>query len=227
MNLIHFSIALIIFLLLVAFTLRAYVSFITEQENREQSVETKINTFQILKKILSQGIPNNWTSSNVVQAGISDYIYRKTAIIKEASGTDRGYTLVNLTGFTFDDDCSKTILNSTVRVYEGEEEVPFSLFNQTFCGGGYLKNATLILNTSFSVYQSRTFFVYFSSDTEILPPSYSLPFNTATNFNVTVYPAEKMLWLSVKKLRELRELNYTQAVNSLLTGNDFYLEVSE
>jgi hypothetical protein len=36
-----------------------------------------------------------------------------------------------------------------------------------------------------------------------------------------------MLGLSVKKLRELRELNYTDAVNSLLAGYEIYVEVSE
>ncbi len=227
MNLIHFSIALAIFLLLTAFILREYVSFVIEQENREQSVETKVKALQVLKKILSPGIPSNWTRENVQQVGVFDYIYRKTVIIKEADGIDRGYILVNLSNFTFDDDCSKMILNSTVRVYEYEEEIPFTLFDQTFCEGGYLKNATLVLNTSFSPYQSRTLFIYFSSDTEILPANYSLPFNTATGFNVTVYPTERMLWLSVRKLRELRELDYLQAINTLLTGNEFYLEVSE
>jgi len=227
MNLIHFSIALAIFLLLTAFILREYVSFVIEQENREQSLETKVKALQVLKKILSPGIPSNWTRENVQQVGVFDYIYRKTVIIKEADGIDRGYILVNLSNFTFDDDCSKMILNNTVRVYEYEEEIPFTLFDQTFCERGYLKNATLVLNTSFSPYQSRTLFIYFSSDTEILPANYSLPFSTATGFNVTVYPTERMLWLSVRKLRELRELDYLQAINTLLTGNEFYLEVSE
>jgi hypothetical protein len=227
MNLIHFSIALAIFLLLTAFILREYVSFVTEQENREESVETKLNALQVLRKILSLGIPSNWTREDIQQLGISEYIYKKPVIITETSGIDRGYTLVNLSGFVFDEDCSKMILNNTVRVYSYEEEIPFALFNQTFCEGGYLKNATIVLNTSFSAHQSKTFFVYFSSDSDIRSPTYSLPFNTTTGFNLNVYPAEKMLGLSVKKLRELRELNYTDAVNSLLAGYEIYVEVSE
>lgn len=226
MNLIHFSIALTIFLLLVAFTLREYISFVNEQENRREAIETKVNAFQVLKKILSQGIPSNWTIDNIQQLGISEYIYKKTVIIKEASGTDRGYTLINLTGFVFDADCSKIALNNTVRVYSSTE-IPFTLFNQTFCEGNYLKNATIVLNESFSSNEIKTFFIYFSSDTEILPANYSLPFSTATDFNVSVYPTEKMLWLSVKKLRELQKLNYSQAVESLLSGSEIYLEVSE
>lgn len=227
MNLIHFSVAIVIFLLLVTFVLREYVSFVNEEESKKQSIGIKLSAIQILRKILSLGIPIDWDANNVKQVGISEYIYRKAVIITEASGEDRGYILINITDFSLDEDCSKKILNNTVRVYSYEEEIPFILFNQTFCEGGYLKNATIILNTSFSAYQSKTFFVYFSSDPDIISSAYSLPFSTTTGFNITVYPAEKMFGLSVKKLRELRELNYTDAVNSLLAGNEIYLEVSE
>lgn len=226
MNLIHLSIAIMVFLLLMTLIFSEYTSFISIQKDAEDSLVAKVNALLAMKRLLSTGFPEDWQRSGLQQLGLSDYVYRKPVLLTEASGTDRGYILINVS-LVFDEDCSLVALNSTVRVYEGEVELPFSLYNQTFCEGNHLKNAAVVLNASFYANQSRMIFVYFSNDSSVVPSNYSIPFSTASNFTIKVYPTEKMLWLSVEKMRALRQLNYTDAVASLLSGNEVYMEVTE
>jgi hypothetical protein len=206
---------------------REYLNFISVHEDVEESMDAKVKSFLVAGKLLSTGFPENWQKNGLQQLGLLDYAYKKPVLLTEANGTDRGYILLNITGFVFDNNCSLVALNSSVRVYENEVELPFNLYNQTFCEGSYLKNATIILNVSFSANQSRMFFIYFSNDSSVLPSNYSLPFSTASNFSLEVYPTERMIWLSVEKMKALRQLNYSDAVAALLTGNDLYLEVTE
>jgi hypothetical protein len=225
MNLIHFSVAIIIFLVLTAMVFKTYSNYLSVHTEAVTAVDAKINTFLAMQKILSKGFPENWDESSIKQLGLLDYMHRTPVEVTETSGEGR-YTLFNIT-LTFDHDCSLIALNNTVRVYEYEEEVPFTLYNQTYCYGNYLKDSTIVINSSFLAWQSKIFYVYYSNDSNIIPANYSLPFSTDTGFNVTVYPRERMLWLSVDKLQKLRQLNYSIATASLSAGNEFYIEVSE
>jgi hypothetical protein len=74
--------------------------------------------------------------------------------------------------------------------------------------------------------QNKTFFLYFSPDTGVQPPNYTIPFPiNASNYTVVVYPEEKFSSLSLTKFAALRNKTYGDVTQTLGTQYDFYLEV--
>jgi len=173
-----------------------------------------------------KGVPSDWEEYNrtPVKIGLETELYRIPIIVKETNGNARD-AVINIS-LEFDPTCLKRSWNNTVRVYENETEIPFQLYNQNFCSEQYLRNATLLFNSSFKAYEEKVFWVYFSDDRGILPANYSLPPSQTQNFTVKVLPAEKIYVLSVEKLEALKNLDYEE-VKQILGDYEFYLEVSE
>ena len=226
MNLIHLTVAATIFVILSLMIFKSYTNYVRIYDETKEAVEIKVRLYQALQKILLPGYPENWHQLNLEQLGLTERAYKKAVIITEANGTDRGKIVVNVS-ITFDEECDLIALNNTVRVYEEESEVPFKLYNQVFCQDNHIKQADVAIKSSFSANQQRLFFIYFSNDSNILPPNYSVEFNAPENFTVKIFPTEEFFWLSVAKLQALRQIPYNESRLSLLSGEEFYLEIKE
>ncbi len=195
-------------------------SYLLSSTEREMAYSIFHNLFS------GKGIPPNWEKINIapVKIGLQTELYKIPIVVKENNGTSRNAT-INIS-IEFDSSCLNKTWNNTVRVYENESEIPFQLYDQNFCSSQYLKNATLLFNSSFQAYEEKVFWVYFSDDTGILPANYSLQPSVAQNFTIHILPEEKTFTISVSKLEALRRLEYEQ-VSQVLGDYDFYFEMGE
>ena len=176
----------------------------------------------------SKGIPENWEQYKYVPSaiGLVTDLYRIPIDVTETNGTDRSSVTVRAT-VSFDFSCNNKSWNSTVRVLEGGDEIPSKLYNQSFCTSNYLSSSDVLFNSSFSAYQKKFFFVYFSGDRSIAPSNYSLEFSSPSGFSVQSFPEEKLSALSGSKLIALRNLTYEEVVRVLGTDYEFNVEIGE
>jgi hypothetical protein len=175
----------------------------------------------------SEGIPSDWhahANLTPVAIGLRGHIYRIPLSVNETNGTER-ITTINAS-LSFDPDCELLAWEASVRVYDqvGNELVS-DVYNASYCTPGYLKAADMVLNTSFLAYEAKLFFVYFSPQELIRPPTYTLPFDTARNFSVNVFQREEIESLAVSKIKALQNLSYDEIGRLLGLERKFSLEI--
>ncbi|MDI6798500.1 MAG: hypothetical protein QMD12_00675 [Candidatus Aenigmarchaeota archaeon] len=227
-SMIDFTVAVGIFIVFIAILISYLLNYLTSYSGLLTTSELRsaaYNAFIVL--FGSKGIPEKWEEKNYtpVQVGLMTDLHRIPIIVTETNGTDRGDVIINVT-LSFDAECENKAWNSTIRVYEGESEIPSQLYNQSFCTADYINRSDLVFNSSFSANQSKTFFVYFSNDKSIAPPNYSLPFTAQTNFTIQIYPEEVLPVISISKLLALRNLSYEEVARTLGRYR-FNIEISE
>jgi hypothetical protein len=160
-----------------------------------------------------------------LKLNLTTELYKLPVKITEIEGIEKNNTVISLT-LSLDEKCEKKAWNSTLRVYEEDKEIEFSLYNQTFCEEGYLKSCDLVFKSNFSAYQTKIFFVYFSKEKDVEEVNYSIPFEESSGFKVEIFPLQEMKMLSISKLKKLRNISYEDLIKNF--GNyNFYLEVSE
>ncbi|MEM5834721.1 MAG: hypothetical protein QXQ69_02640 [Candidatus Aenigmatarchaeota archaeon] len=159
-----------------------------------------------------------------LKLNLTTKLYKLPVKIVEISGNERVNAVVNLT-IIFDETCEKRAWFSTVRVYEENQEVEFSLYNKTFCEEGYLKRADLCLKSNFSAFQPKNFFVYFSGEKDVKEVSHNVAFEENSGFKIEIFPLQELEMLSLGKLKQLRNISYEDLIKNL--NYNFYLEVSE
>jgi len=212
-----------IVLIYIANIIGSYQGLFTNSELRTVS-EDFFNTF-----FSGKGVPSNWEDYGVspVKIGLVTDLYRLPLVIYEANGTARNNVSINVS-VTFDTSCAKKAWNDTVRVYDSTNTlIPLQLFNQTFCSSQFLISADLVFNATFSANQKKTFFVYYSDDKNVTGSNYTLDFTGAYNLTVLKYPVEKLTAISVAKMKAMKELTYSEMVQSVGSGYDFNIEISQ
>ena len=216
------GIFLIFFSALISYLTSYRLSSISSLSSLEQEKISRI--FSSL--FAGKGIPSDWEKYNQtpVKIGLETELYRIPILVKEANGTSRN-AIINVS-LDFDPYCLNKTWNNSVRVYENSTPIAFQLYDQNFCSEQYLRNATLLFNSSFQAYEQKVFWVYFSDDRGILPPNYSLPQAQTQNFTVQILPEEKLYALSVSKLEALKNLDYEEVLQTL-GSYKFYLEIGE
>lgn len=176
-----------------------------------------------------KGKPTNWEDYNLspVRLGLITDLYRLPIKINEANNTVRSNISVNVTIY-FDSSCTKKAWNNTIRVYDSSNVlIPVQLYNQTFCSGQFLNFSDVIFNATFSAYQSKTFFIYYSDDKNVSGSAYSLPFTGAFNMTSLIYPEEKLHAVSIAKMNSLRNLTYNELIQSIGRDYAFDIEISQ
>jgi len=225
---VDFAIAVGLFITFMVILLLYLTGYMSSYTGIVSTSELRTIAYNIFNTLFGgKGVPKNWNEYNYtpVVIGLLTDLYRIPVIVSETNGTDRGNATINAT-ISFDFNCENKAWNSTVRVLEGEEEVPSQLYNQSFCTSRYLSSSDVVFNSSFLANQKKVFFVYFSGEKTIAAANYSLVFSNPSNFSVQIFPEEKFSAVSVSKLLTLRNLTYEEIVRVLGTEYGFNVEIS-
>lgn len=160
------------------------------------------------------------------QIGLTTEIYRIPIFIRENASLDRTNELVSLP-LVLDEDCKGKAWQSTIRLINlTGEKIPFNI-TSTYCFSNFVKEVNLTFLLNLTANSSIFYFLYFSPEQAIEPLILGeLPGNIATPIEIKIFPIEKVLVLSISKLKELKNLNYEDVVK-LLGGYDFNLEIKE
>jgi hypothetical protein len=227
---IDFAIASSIFLIFIVLLFNQVLSYISNYKNVVETAELKEGASIIFSSLFGdKGLPSNWEEENYspIKIGLIDDFYLVIINVTDSSGSSRENITIN-GSIDFDSDCSKNIWNNTVRLYNSENlEVPFKLYNQSFCEGLSLKKSDIVFNVTLSSNESKIFFLYFSSEKNVIPPSYFLDFpENAENYTFQVSPVQEFQAISVDKLIRLRNLSYEEIAQTIPKGYNFRVEIS-
>lgn len=227
---IDFAIALGLFFTFIAVLLVYLVNFLTSYTAISSTSELRTTAYNIFTSFFSdKGIPRNWTEggNSPLKIGLVTDMYRIPIVVAENSSVNRRLVTLNLS-LNFDLNCDKKAWNTTVRIINGSNvEIPFQIYNQTYCSQQFLKAADVVFNNSFNANEAKNFSIYFSQDKNITNANYSLTFPSFVNFTFTIYPEEKLTVISAEKLLALKKLNYSDVLNTLSKEYYFNLEISE
>jgi hypothetical protein len=225
---IDFVAAVGMFITFIAVLLIYMTNIIGSYQGLFVSSELKTASEDLYNNFFSgKGVPSNWEDFNMspVKMGLVTDLYRLPLIIYEVNGTARNNNSINVS-VTFDSTCDKKAWNNTVRVYDSSNNlIPLQLYNQSFCSNQFLTSADLVFNTTFSANQKKTFFVYYSDDKNVTGSNYTMSFTGAYNLTVLKYPLEKLTVVSVAKIRAMRNLTYSEIVQSVGSYYDFNVEI--
>lgn len=164
------GVGIILFAIVYSYNLAA--SKISSSFNLIKIFDLKTVAFSYFKQLFgSLGEPANWNSANFNQIGLMNHVYRIPILVRENAGLARTNEVVDLR-IEFDEDCKLKAWNSTLRLIKDNQEIPFSLYNITYCTSNYLKEANLVFFANASANSSNFYFLYFSPDKEIKPVSY-------------------------------------------------------
>jgi len=192
---------------------------------------SQINLYTLRGVVLSfenslfsnEGLPSDWEKSlNVVKIGLMKNLYRVKIKVEEIDGKS-GYFIFNFS-YEFDKNCSKNITLSSIRIFDENGLIPFSIFDQSYCFENYLKSASLAANISLNARETKILEMYFS-DEEVKDVYFEVPSNANSNVKVLLLPLEEFQMLSFSKLRGLRNLNYYEVKAILETNYNFRIEV--
>lgn len=228
---VDFAIAAGTFLIFIAIIFSYMVNYLSNYQNMASASELRGAVFDIFNTFFTGvGIPGNWyeQSFTPVKVGLMSSLYRVVTNVTETSGANRDNIAVNGT-VDFDSGCSRNVLSRTVRLYDSSNsQIPFQLYNQTFCSGGYIRSGEIVFNISLTADQTKFFYIYFSSEKSVAPASYSVDFPiNETGYSFQAYPAEDLQMISIDRLQALRLLNYTDVIQTLMEGYKFHLEISK
>ena len=175
MNWVDFAIASSLFLVFIALVIILTINYFSNLQNANEIVELRKVAFNFFKNIFTKkGIPEDWylISENPSSIGLMSDIYQIPIVVEE-DDYNRTNEIVEI-NLTFDKNCEKNILNSSVRVFnEDYNEIDFVLKNQDFCGDNLIRSGKLVWEVNMSRNQSKRYFVYYSSE-NIDPINYTI-----------------------------------------------------
>ena len=173
MGWVDWAIATGIFIVFFAFTF-SYVNqqFLLRGELPELFSIKEI-ALQYLEKFFSLGEPEDWSSANFEVPGLMIKLYKLPILLEEKAGLARQNETIDLR-LTLDEDCELRAWESTLRLLDSDgKEIPFDLYNQTYCNSSYLKQTNLVFFAQLEANSSKFYFLYFSEDKQILAPNYT------------------------------------------------------
>ena len=230
MSQVDFTIAVALFLTFFAALMVYLVNYMNNYFNLNVLSDMGTTAFSFFNTLFGgKGVPADWESRSYtpVKIGLITDLYRVPLEITETNGTARTDYTINVT-MNFDSGCLNKSWNTTVRVYdEDNAEVGSKLFNQVLCTDYFVNQADLVFNVTIDASGSKKYFVYFSPQKLILPPSYTFTFPSPLNYTAAIYPEEKISIVSVDKLKALRNLSTGEVYRTLGGEYKFYVEVSE
>lgn len=225
---VDFAIAVGIFLIFTSFLLGYVLSYLTNYRNMAETAEMRDIASTLFHTFFTgEGIPPNWEEMGItpVKLGLMSNLYLIVINVTETNGSYMVNTTIN-GSIEFDPNCEKKILNNTVRLYFNDQQIPFQLYNQTFCDN-FLKKADIVFNLTLHPYTSKFFFLYFSSEKSVIQPDYSVPFpENPENYTFSTYPIQELQMISVDKLKSLRNLNYDDLLQTLPRNFNFKVEIA-
>jgi hypothetical protein len=224
------AIATGLFLVFIGILFASVVSYLVNYRNIAENSELKGVASELFNIFFTgKGVPDNWEEYGLipVKVGLMDKVYLIVINVTETSGSYRDNIAVNGT-VDFDPSCTRNVLNNTVRLYNSSNfQIPFQLYNQSFCEGNYLKKSDIVFKISLEPNGSEFFFLYFSSQKNVQPPNYFLEFPVSVNnYTFQTFPAQELQAISVDKLKALRNLSYEEILQTIPKGYEFRVEVS-
>ncbi|MEM5829789.1 MAG: hypothetical protein QW040_01395 [Candidatus Aenigmatarchaeota archaeon] len=225
---VDFAIATGLFFVFISILFSYMISYLVNYRNIAENSELRSIASDFFNSFFTgEGIPSNWEESNLtpVKIGLMDKLYVIIINVTETNGSYRNDITVN-GSVDFDPNCVRKIMNNTVRLYDANSQIPFQLYNQSFCGN-FLKKGEVVFKLSLEPYQSKFFFLYFSSEKNVLAPTYSVEFPVNVgNYTFQTYPIQELQAISVDKLLALRNLSYSNVVQTIPKGYVFEVEIS-
>jgi len=148
--------------------------------NQQLSAKVGMQTYEVKLKVVEYwrqffetfGSPSDWSANYWESIGLAMPLYKLTLVVKEQAGIARSLEPVDI-HVVFDPSCEQRALNSTVRLFSKGVETPFSLYNISYCSPSYLKEANIVFLANVSANETAVYYLYFSNDSAILPPSYT------------------------------------------------------
>jgi len=227
---VDFAIAAGVFLVFVGILFGYITNYLTNYQNMAITSELRgvaSDLFNIF--FTGKGVPSNWNEQSFmpVKIGLMNTLYRTAINITDTSGTPRTNIAINGT-IIFDSSCSRNILSNTVKLYDSNNtQVPFQLYNQSFCSGSYLMTGEIVFNLTLVASQTKIFYVYFSPEKNVTSASYSVAFPVNTvDYIFQNFPIEELQTISIDRMKALRKLNFADVTQSLVQGYTFRVEVS-
>ena len=226
---VDFAIASGIFLIFLSIIFSYLVNYIINYRNIAETSELRGIALIIFKTLFAnEGLPRNWEEQNLnpVKIGLISKLYLVVINVTETSGNNRENVVIN-GSVEFDPNCERDVLNNTVRLYNSSNsQVPFKLYDQTFCDGVHIKKADIAFNSSLNSSQSKFFFLYFSSEKSVEAIEYlDFPLGE-NNYTFQTFPIQELQILSLDKLKALRNLSYEEVLQTIPIGYEFRVEIS-
>jgi hypothetical protein len=227
---IDFAIATGLFLVFIGMLFGYVVSYLVDYRSMAETSELRGVASDLFNAFfIGKGVPGSWEEQGLtpLKIGLMDKLYLIVINVSETNGSYRNNIEINGT-IDFDSSCERKVLNTTARLYNSSNsQIPFQLYNQTFCDGSYLKRSDIVFNLSLEPYESELFFLYFSSQKSVEAPNYSLDFPVnETNYSFQTFPIQELQAISVDKLKALRNLSYEEVLQTIPKGYEFRVEIS-
>src|SRR3972149_10455743 len=165
---IDFAVALALFFTFVVFVIFYVVNYASSFNSLIITSEISTVAYDFFNSLFrGKGLPSNWenSTSQPLKFGLSGDLHRIPIIVTDTSGTTRNLTIN--ASLTFDGECSLRAWNDSVRVYNDTKELPFQLYNQSFCNTKFLNTSDIAFNLTSAANQQQIIYVYFSGDSKI------------------------------------------------------------
>lgn len=178
-----------------------------------------------------KGLPSDWELRNETPliVGLTNDLHRTIIVVGETNGSSQNNVTVNVT-IQFDLHCTNRTWETSVRIFdENNTERSFNFYNKTTCNTQYLNKSDIVFNVTLTPNDLQNFFLYYSNDMGInstFYPTIKFP-SSVQNISTTVFPTETFAAISVSKLRSLRQLAYSEILQTLGLNAQFKIEVAE
>jgi len=185
MNYIDFAIGLSLFLFFFAAVIMFSTNYFSNISGLTKTSEFRPVSESLFKNFFDRkGIPEDWDenySITPVKVGLMEDLYMIPIIVRETNGSDRTNEPVTAR-ITFDGNCQNKSWNTTVRLYdEDDNELNIEISNTTFCTSQFLNVSNITWEVNISANQIKNYYLYYSPDEDVTDPSYtSLAYNTSS-----------------------------------------------
>lgn len=216
----------------IAIIINLILNFFLNINSISQSNELTTVGLAVSNMLLGgKGLPSDWELRNdtPIIVGLTNDLNRVIILVGETNGSSQNNVTVNVT-VQFDFHCTNKTWETSVRLFdENKTERQFNFYNKTVCNTQYLNKSDIVFNVTLTPNDLQNFFLYYSNDREInstFYPTIAFPSNMR-NISVTVFPTETFAAISVSKLRALRQLTYSDILQTLGLDSHFKIEVAE
>jgi len=185
MNYIDFAIAVSFFIFFFAAVIMFTTNYFSRYSGLTKTSELRPVAESLFNVLLKRkGVPEDWGlnySISPVKVGLMEDLYMVPIIVKENMGSNRIDEPVNL-GVKFDENCQNKSWNTTVRLYdEDDNEVKIEISNTNFCTGQFLNASNITWEVNISANQIQRYYLYYSPDENVTDPGYtSLAYSTSS-----------------------------------------------
>ena len=165
-------VAVAVFLPLLAYSVYTANQQLSTNVNM-QTYEVKVNVLDYWHQLFETfGQPSDWSKNYWESIGLMQPLYLLRIKVTEPVGISRVLEPVDI-HVVFDPSCEGRTLESTIRVYYQGEQIPYSLYNITYCSSNRLKEGNLVFLVNISANETKLYSLYFSNETEVSATNYT------------------------------------------------------